>query len=76
MAYHAAPACRRRNHIQAAHVDAALVLKRIGPVRRAEKLMLREKVPRDVIDRVLAPGDRVRRPDDLEPALERLLNVL
>jgi hypothetical protein len=51
--------CRRTNHVHAAYVNAALVVKQYD-LRRAEQLLLREGVPRHVISRVLLVGQPCR----------------
>lgn len=51
--------CRRQNHVHAAYVNAASVIKQFD-LRRAENLLLREGVPREVIARVLLTGFPVR----------------
>lgn len=52
--------CRRHDHVRAAYVNAALVIKECDK-RRAENMLLRENVPRAVIARVLLTGQPVRR---------------
>jgi len=51
--------CRRRNHVHAAYVDAALVIAQFD-LRRAENLLLREGIPRKLIARVLLVGKPFR----------------
>ena len=51
--------CRRRSHIHAAYINAALVVAQYD-LRRAENLLLREGIPREVIARVLLVGQRFR----------------
>lgn len=51
--------CRRRNHVHAAYVNAALVIKQFD-ARQAESLRLWEGVPRAVIERVLLGGQPLR----------------
>lgn len=53
------PTCRRRNHVYAAYVNAALVI-RTFDLRQAENLLLREGVPRKVIARVVLAGQPCR----------------
>ena len=53
------PICRRRNHVHAAYVNAALVIAQYN-LRQAENLLVREGVPREVIVRVLLVGQRIR----------------
>lgn len=55
------PAARRKNHVQAGHVDAALRVNRLLGKERAEALLLREGVNPKVIARVLADGSNIRR---------------
>lgn len=47
------PGCRRRNHVHAAYVNAAIRLVRHFAAHRVEAMLLSEGVPRDVIERVL-----------------------
>lgn len=52
--------CRRRNHVHAAYVNAALAIKQFD-LRRAENLLVREGVPRKVIGRILLADQPCRR---------------
>jgi len=45
--------CRRRNHVQAAYVEAAIRLVTLTSLRRAEDMLRREGLPMAVIARVL-----------------------
>lgn len=49
---------RRRNHIHAAIVNAAISLQVSLGRERAIALLLREQLPQDVIDRVMGPADQ------------------
>jgi len=51
--------CRRSNHVHAAYVNAASIIKQFD-LRRAENLLLREGIPREVIARVLLVGHPTR----------------
>lgn len=51
--------CRRRNDVQAAYVNAALVIKQFD-LRQAENMLLREGVSHEVIARVLLTGQPLR----------------
>jgi len=44
---------RRRNHVHAAYVEAAIRLVTLTSARQAEDMLRREGVPKDVIARVL-----------------------
>ena len=48
--------CRRHNYVQAAYVDAALTIKGLYGLRRAENILRSENVPMDVISRILLIG--------------------
>lgn len=50
------PACRRRNHVQAAYVDAALSARTLVGLTRAEGFALKAGVPAQVLLRVLVAG--------------------
>jgi len=50
---------RRRNHVQVAYVNEASIIKQFY-LQRTEELLLREGVPRDVIDRAVLTGYPVR----------------
>jgi len=54
--------CRRHNHVHAAYVNAALVIKQFD-LRQAENMLLREGVPRKVIARILLVGHPYRNID-------------
>jgi len=45
--------CRRRNHVHAAYVEAAIRLSTLTTPRQAENMLIREGVPKEVIARVL-----------------------
>ena len=57
--------CRRRNYVQAAYVDAALTIKNLHGLRRAENILRDATVPMDVIARTLLIGGphRLRKSD-------------
>jgi hypothetical protein len=54
------PTCRRNNHVHAAYVNAALVIKQFD-LRQAENMLIREGLPREVIARALLFGNPTRR---------------
>lgn len=51
---------RRKNHVLAGHVDAALRINRLFGRERAEALLQREGLSPDVIARVLSNSGKVR----------------
>jgi hypothetical protein len=53
------PTCRRSNQVHAAYVNAALIIKQFD-LRRAENMLIREGVPREVIARVILIGNPTR----------------
>lgn len=56
--------CRRKNFVQAAYVEAAVYINRMYSSDRAYWMLMREKVPVQVIERVLnARAGRVRHKD-------------
>jgi hypothetical protein len=56
--------CRRQNYVCAAYVEAAVHINRVLGSDRAYWIMIREKVPAEVIKRILAGDERrIRRKD-------------
>lgn len=62
--------CRRRNHVHAAYVEAAIRVSALSSVRRAEDMLIREGVPRKVIARVLLQKGPYRIKYQTEPKTE------
>ena len=52
--------CRRSNYVQAAYVDAALTIKDLYGLRRAENILRGADVPMAVISRALLIGEPLR----------------
>lgn len=65
--------CRRSNYIQAAMVQAAVSIQQMHGTRAAIAVLQAENLPREVIERVLAPGA----PKRIAPyrSLERSVSV-
>lgn len=55
------PACRRRDHVMAAYVDAALRISQMINVQRAEAILVEQGVPHGVIVRALHLNGLLRR---------------
>ncbi len=54
------PACRRRNHVLAAYVNAAVTARRFLGLKRAEEFALKAGVPAQVLLRVMIAGGPFR----------------